>query len=307
MSPWAQAETGLAETGLAELIAQLKQGQVADSALQLKGVQSADRLFLLGWLYQQGSYGIKPDLQRGRALLQQAAEKGQFDAMHYCWRRCLDLTPEVLEQLRLGVERNHVQALYLQSQLADTMAGGALSADQLLLEAARQGHRDAIGRLYVDHFLVWAGKKRTLAEAVTKLQRCVAEGVVVCYYLLGALYERHSDHQQALFYYQVLQQVDPELYQDYIDTAHIAKLLARMPQPSLAVLHSRVASYLAQQPSSGNQQIDRFQRCGADYPCVRRLALTAPSCLLRYFEASHLQGLRDSEGYLACQARIAAR
>ncbi|MEH6824272.1 MAG: SEL1-like repeat protein [Motiliproteus sp.] len=306
LAPWAQAEAGLAE-----LVAQLKQGQVVDSELSLKEVQSADGLFLLGWLYQQGSYGVKPDLQRGRALLQQAAEKGQFDAMHYCWQDCLDLTPEVLEQLRLGVESNHVQALYLQSQLADVMAVDvvtaerSLSADQLLLEAARQGHRDAIGKLYVDHFLGWARQKRTQAEAVAKLQRCVAEGVVVCYYLLGRLYERHNDHQRALFYYLLLQQVDPELFRGYIDAAHIAKLLAHLPQPSLALLQSRVASYLAQQPSSGNPQIDRFKRCGIDYPCIRRLARTDASCLLPYFETSYLHGLRDSAGYRACQASVA--
>lgn len=295
-SLWAQADAGVDE-----LVSQLKQGQVADA--ELRGVQSADGLFLLGWLYQQGSYGVGRDPQRGRELMQQAAERGQFDAMHYCWRECLDLTPEVLEQLRLGVERHQPQALYLQSQLAN--AGGRLTADQLLLEAARLGHPEAIGRLYADHLVTWAKQRRTLDAAVTKLQRCVAEGVTICYFLLGALYERHNDHQQALFNYQLLALVDPALYRQYLGTEQLQRLLAYLPQPSLALLQSRAASYLAQRDLSGNQQLDRFKRCGADYPCVRQLSLSDQSCVLSYFEASHLAGLRDSEGYRACQAEFA--
>lgn len=295
-----------ADAGVEALVSQLKQGQVADVELQLKGMQSADGLFLLGWLYQQGSYGVERNPQRGRALIQQAAERGQFDAMHYCWRRCLEFAPEVREQLRLGVERNQPQALYLQSRLAD-LASGGLAADQLLLGAARLGHPEAIGRLYTAHFVTWAKQRHTLDAAVSKLQRCVTEGVTVCYFLLGALYERHNDHQQALFYYQLLALVDPALYRQYLDAGHLQQLAGYLPQPTLALVQSRAASYLAERDAGGNQQIDRFKRCGADYPCVRQLSLTDQSCVLSYFEASHLLGLRDSEGYRACQAEFSPR
>ncbi|MEH6471373.1 MAG: hypothetical protein V7752_08985 [Halopseudomonas sp.] len=301
---WLWALPVQADSRLSELVTQLKQGQVSDAALYGKGMQSADGLFLLGWLYQQGRYGVAKDPQRGRELIQQAAEKGQYDAMHYCWSHCLELTPQVLEQLRQGVERNQLQAVYLQSQLLGN--DGLQSADQLLLKAARQGHREAIGRLYANHFVDWAKQKRTLAEAEAKLQRCVDEGVTACYYLLGALYERHNNHQQALFYYQLLELVDPPLFQSYVEADHIAELLEYRPLPTLSVMRSRVASYLSQRSASGNDLIDRFQQCGADYPCIRRLSVADQQCLLSYFEASHLRDLRDSDGYRSCQALSAA-
>ncbi|MFT5720365.1 MAG: hypothetical protein ACI9W6_000655 [Motiliproteus sp.] len=298
-----------ADAGVDELVAQLKQGQVADAVLQrqgMQGAQRADGLFLLGWLYRQGSYGVARDLPRGQALIQQAAELGQFDAMHYCWRRCLTLTPGVREHLRLGVERHQPQALYLQSLQSQSGVGeeaaGRLTPDQLLLGAARLGHRAAIGRLYTDYFVSWAAEPRTLDAAVTKLQRCV---LGTCYLMLGALYERHNDHQQALFNYQLLALVDPALYRHYLDAEHLQQLLARLPQPALALLQSRAASYLAERDMNGDQQLDRFKRCGADYPCVRRLSLTDPFCVLSYFEGSHLVGLRESQGYRACQAEFA--
>jgi len=298
-----------AVSDVGELVSQLRQGQVTETELQWKGMQSADRLFLLGWLYQQGRYGVMLDLPRGQALIQQAAEQGQFDAMHYCWQHCLELTPGVLSQLQLGSDRNQAQAQYLQSQLPVGSAAGTLSADQLLLAAARQGHPQAIGRLYVDHFVTWAEQVHTLDEAVTKLQRCVTEGVVVCYYLLGALYERHNDHQQALFYYELLALIDPALYQRYVGDAHRDRLLDYLPQQGLALplLQSRSASYLSQRDASGNQQIDRFKRCGTDYSCAFRLSQADQACLLEYFEATHLRGLRDSDGYRACAAMSALR
>tara|TARA_R110001583_G_scaffold91007_2_gene233013 strand:+ start:50 stop:952 length:903 start_codon:yes stop_codon:yes gene_type:complete len=286
---------------LGALVAELKQGQVSDPEQHLQRSQSADGLFLLGWLYQQGGYGVAKDREKSTALIQQAAEKGQLDAMHYCWRRCLDLTPEVLDQLQRAVARNQGQALYLQSQLASAAVSGR-SPDQLLLDAARQGHPDAIGRLYTVHFVDWARQTRTLKEAVAKLERCVSEGVSVCFYLLGALQERHQDHQQALLYYQVLALVDPIMYRTYVDAEHLARLVQYLPQQQAAVTQSRAASYLAQLPISGNPQIDRFKRCGADYPCARRLSQNDNRCMLGYFEASHLLGLRDSPGYRACQA-----
>ncbi|MFT6914804.1 MAG: TPR repeat protein [Motiliproteus sp.] len=304
-----------ADAGMDELVSELQQGQVEDAALQLQGMQGeqrADGLFLLGWLYRQGSYGVGRDPQRGQAWIQQAAELGQFDAMHYCWRRCLTLTPGVQEQLRLGVERNQPQALYLlslypQELLLQSGSGeetaDRLTPDQLLLEAARRGHPDAIGRLYSDYFVSWAAQPRTLDAAVSKLQRCV---LGVCHLLLGTLYERHNDHQQALFNYQLLALVDPPLYRQYLDAGHLQQLLAALPPSALALVQSRAASYLAQRDTNADQQFDRFKHCGADYPCIRQLSLTDPFCMLSYFEASHLPGLRDSEGYRACQAEFAS-
>ncbi len=296
------------DDAVSELVLQLRQGSVAESALQGQGMQSADGLFLLGWLYDQGSYGVDRDMERARELLQQAAELGQFDAMHYCWGRCLTLTPEVLEQLRQGVGKSQPQALYLQSLLvasglAVSEEAVYLSAAALQLQAARQGSLDAMNRLYTEHFVNWAAQGHTLNEAKGKLQYCIDDGVEACFYLLGALHEQHNDHQQALFYYQVLALVDPARYQRYLSTEKIAELLSRAATPSIDVVRARAASYLAQRsPTTGSDQIDRFSYCrdAIGYRCASRLARTDSRCMLSDFSSTYLRGFRDSAGYSRC-------
>jgi TPR repeat protein len=281
------------------LVDQLKQGRLSDPALVLKGNQSADQLFLLGWLYMQGGYGVPRDEPMGRELLQQAADQGHFDAMQYCWNRCLVLTTEVVEHIKRGAAAELPQALYLQAQLAS-----AAKADRLLLRAAELGHRQAIELLYSDYFVVWAKQVRTLEEAVAKLENCADEGVVFCFYMLAALHERHQDHAQALFYYQVYALADPEPYQQLHSESHLQQLLGRLPQARMDLILSRAASYLAGRPVSGNERIDRFQRCRqqAGYRCVQQLSDVDRRCLPPYTDAAQLQGWRDSPGYQRCAA-----
>ena len=280
------------------LVEQLKQGQVGSAVLQEKGLQQADDLFLLGWLYEQGGYGVTRDPERARRLLQQAAELGQFDAMHYCWQRCLILTDTVLEHLQQGVQQQHPQALYLQSQLGQRP--GLAAPDRLLLQAARLGQRDAVNQLYTEHFIEWAKSRRSLGEAETKLKRCVGEGIGICYYLLGALFERHRDHEQALFYFRVLELVDATRFKRLLSQAHLQRLLEHLPQPRAELIQSRAASYLAQAAPTGNHRIDRFARCEGDYACAFRLSQAHPRCTLAYLHDGLLAGLESSEGYRSC-------
>ncbi len=294
-----------ADEWVSALVDQLKQGQVSEPALQGKGMQSADGLFLLGWLYDQGRYGVTKNPGRAHELLQQSAELGQFDAMRYCWPRCLVLTPAVLEQLRQGVEQERPQALYLQGQYL-RQQGQDQQAQVLLEQAASQHYVDAVGQRYVDQFVVWARDKRSLNEAVSRLERCVDGGLTVCYYLLAAFYQKHDDPQWALFYYQVLSLVDPELYLRYQAQSQIAGLLKLRPQPDLGVVRSRAASYLSQRGVTGNDRIDRFQRCRAagSLECVESISQADLQCLLMDLESSLLRGLRDSVGYLNCVKRL---
>lgn len=304
-----------ADDGVSVLVEQLKQGQVSEPALQGKGMQRADGLFLLGWLYDQGRYGVSKNPERGRELLQQAAELGQFDAMHYCWSECLTLTPAILQQLQQGVELGQPQALYLQAlYLRLEQPEGVLTEQvrrlglpQALLErAAKRQHAGAIGQLYIDQFVEWARSKRGLGEAESKLERCVDEGLTVCYYLLGALYQKHGYPQRALFNYQVLSLVDPHLYQSFQVQSQLAGLLKQRPQPDFGVERSRVASYLSQRSPTGNDRIDRFQRCrlvnGLD--CVERLSQAGQQCSLEYFESDLLRNLSSSSGYRRCVGQL---
>lgn len=300
-----------AGTALPALVEQLKQGRVSETALQGKGMQSADHLFLLGWLYDQGSYGVPQDRSYARELLQQAAEQGQFDAMDYCWHRCLALTPEVMQQLQRGVERSHKQALYLQARVLrlrhDGSGAEAWQRSELLLKgAASQGLLAASDQLFVDEFIGWSKDKRTLEQAEEKLELCIDQGRVSCYYLLGALYQRHDYPQWALFYYQVLALVDPALYRSYLSDADMDAILSQRPQPDLAIVRSRAASYLSQRSPTGNPAIDRFQVCksSAGLSCVESLSQAAEQCTLSYFEKSYLRDLPASAGYRACVAQL---
>lgn len=321
-----------ADARMSVLVEQLRQGQVSEARLQGKGMQGAGSLFLLGWLYDQGRYGVAKNPERARELLQQAAELGQFDAMHYCWSDCLTLTPVVLRHLRQGVEQGQLQALYLQAlylrdvqsrdgyllaeslpQSSNPLSSPAQSESltpaepqELFERAAKRQHVDAMGEVYIGQFIEWAAQKRELAEAESKLQTCVGEGLTVCYYLLGALYQKHNDPQWALFYYQVLSLADPELYRRYQAQSQIDRLLAQRPQSDLGVVRSRAASYLVQRGVTGNQQIDRFQRCSLadNLACVERVSQADQQCLLGYFAASHLKNLRNSPGYQDCIAQL---
>ncbi|MEH6649552.1 MAG: SEL1-like repeat protein [Motiliproteus sp.] len=298
-----------ADAAVSALVEQLKRGQVSDIALQGKGMQRADHLFLLGWLYDRGSYGVPQNRTYARQLLQQAAEKGQFDAMDYCWYHCLTLTPEVLQQLQRGVEGSHKQALYLQARLLRLPSENddtGQRSQSLLTSAASQGLSAASDQLFVDDFIDWSKDKRTLEQAEEKLELCVDQGRVVCYYLLGAFYQRHDYPQWALFYYQVLALVDPPLYRSYLSDADIAAIVSQRPQPNLEVVRSRAASYLSQRGPTGNPAIDRFQVCkqSAGLSCVESLSQAAEQCSLSYFENTHLRDLPASTGYQTCVAQL---
>ncbi|RDE18348.1 hypothetical protein DV711_16965 [Motiliproteus coralliicola] len=301
------ASAQAAEDRLQALVVQLQQGQVSDWAVHLKGMHSADGLFLLGWLLEGGVYGVEQDLDYGQQLIQQAAEMGHLGAIDYCWQRCLVLTPAIRQHLQQAAVRDQAHGLYLQSQLGATPE--LPSPDRMLLEAARQGHPDALGTLYVDHFVNWSRQKRSLDQAETKLKRCVDEGISICYYLLGALFERHGDHQQALLYFQLLQLVDRTLFDAYVSEAHMEQLMLRIPQPARGLIRNRAATQLALRAATGNDRIDRFRQCAdqAGYDCVARVSRGDDRCMLSYFESSHLRELRDSPGYRRCLEQLALR
>jgi hypothetical protein len=173
----------------------------------------------------------------------------------------------------------------------------------LQLQAARQGSLAAMSRLYAEHFVNWTARGHSLSKATRKLEYCVDDGIEVCFYLLGALHERHNDHQQALFYYQVLALVNPALYRRYIATEKTAELLKRAATPSIDIVRSRAASYLVQRsPITGNDQIDRFSYCrdAIGYRCVFRLTQTDDRCMLSYFASTYMRDFRDSLGYRRC-------
>ncbi|WP_421867110.1 hypothetical protein [Motiliproteus sp.] len=303
----ASAASQTEDSRLQSLVVQLQQGQVSDWAMHLKGMHSADGLFLLGWLLEGGVYGVERNPDYGHQLIQQAAEMGHLGAIDYCWQRCLELTPSIRQHLQQAAMRDQAYGLYLQSQLGATPA--LPSPDRMLLEAARQGHPDALGTLYVDHFVNWSRQRRSLGEAETKLKRCVDEGISICYYLLGALFERHGDHQQALLYFQILQLVDRTLFDSYVAEPHMQQLLTRVPVPARGLLRNRAATQIALRPATGNDRIDRFGQCAdqAGYDCVARVSLADDQCMLSYFEHSHLSELRDSPGYRRCLEQLALR
>jgi TPR repeat protein len=286
------------------LVTELAAGRVPSPTLLEALEDSGQGLFVLGWLYEQGRYGVAPDPDRARAFFARAARAGHWPVLGYCWRRCLDEDAEFRALLVAAVEGGHPEALYLQSLLLARDAAPE-AADARLREAAGARHPDAIGRLYVDHFVAWAGAGHSFAAAEAKLRRCTAEGVTVCYYLLGALYERHRDTRQALWAYQVLALADPALFDAYLSPRHLEGLLARLPTGSESLVRARAASELIHHPSTGFDRIDRFRVCAdqSDHGCARQLSLRDGVCVPPAGAVAAFAGFRGSPGYRACLAK----
>ncbi|WP_210398242.1 hypothetical protein [Motiliproteus sediminis] len=294
-----------ASASLKGLVEALAAGAPLSTEQRQAAEQSPDGLLLLGWLAESGRYGRPRDVSASRALFQRAAEAGSIAALSYCWERCVELTDEVRKRLRQAAESGDPQALYLRYRLAQSEEAEVGAMDQLLLEAARGGQADAIGQLYADHFLSWAGGNRTVMQAARKLERCRAEGIVYCYFLTGSLHQRRGDHGSALFYFQMLRWIDRDLFGRYLSAADISDLVARLPQQSLEPVRNRAAIQLATLAATGNPRLDRFAFCrdSLGVACVSQLAARDGDCVPAVLErAEAFRGFRDSTGYRACLA-----
>ena len=277
---------------------------------------SADGLFILGWFHEFGAYGFDVDAELAYQYYQKAAERGQMDAAHYCWQRCLNLTPAWLSAMKVvagshdvDTVRANPQGLYLYAKWLLRQGGEALSlADKKLLDAAKLRQPQAINELYIQHFLQWSKAKRSFPEALRKLNRCADEGVVACYLLLGSLYQRHGYAQEALLNYLLLQQLDYGLFRNYLSASKLAELEKRLPKGSLPVVQSRVATRLATHPKTGFDAIDRFRVCSpnATYACIRKIVKRDPACMLSYFADSYFIGLRETSAYKNCMNKYTA-
>ncbi len=280
----------------------VRDGHLAEQ--QLSGLeQSADGLLLLGWLYEYGSYGVPVDGERAFGYYQQAAEQGQMDAAHYCWQRCLRFTPELRAAVQRAAVTDNSQALYLSAKLAGAEGNNLQIADRQLVAAARLMHPQAISDLYIQHFLDWSSRRqRSFESARDKLQRCSDEGVIACYLLLGALFQRHGDAEASLHNYLVLQQLDYGLSRMYLSAAGLEALEQRLPTDSLPVVRSRAATRLATHPRTGFDSIDRFAVCAPDatWNCIRTVRKRDPACMLGYFSPSLLSGFRETAYYRRC-------
>ncbi len=277
-------------------------GQLSDRLLE-DLQHSPDGLLLLAWLHEHGRYGVAKNGEKAFVYYQQAAEQGQMDAAHYCWRRCLHLTPALLEALQQAAAQGHPAALFMRSQwLAEQGAAELEAAGTMLVAAARGRQPEAISELYVQHFLDWSGQRRSLQEAETKLQRCTDEGIISCYLLLARFYERHGDAEAALKHYLVLQQLDYELARSYIYAENMRALEQRLPQDSLNVVRARAATRLVQHPRTGFDKVDRFAVCADDatYDCVRAVVKEDKACMLSHYADTYLAGLRQSRSYRRC-------
>ncbi|MCW8884810.1 MAG: SEL1-like repeat protein [Motiliproteus sp.] len=297
---WAAVAQG---SPLSQLSERLRSGVPVDDGLTQQLLDSADGMFALGWLYEHGSYGFPVRGETAYDYYQRAAEMGQMDAAHYCWWRCLHFTPALIKALRLSAEKGDPQGLYLHAMWQARQSGTALAtADQNLVAAAKQKHPEAISELYMQHFLQWSGVKRSFDEAQEKLTRCADEGVVVCYLLLGALHQRHGNAEEALLNYLILQQLDYGTFRQYLSFSRLASLEQRLPSASLAVLHSRVATRLANHSATGFDVLDRFKVCASDatYSCVRALVKRDQVCMLGYFSDAEFAGFRQSAAYRDC-------
>ena len=325
---------------------QIMVGGQIDSLVRSNLENSADGLFMLGWLYEFGGYGFSVNAGLAYEYYQRAAEQGQMDAAHYCWQRCLSMTPMWLAAMKSaaggnGVDRNatsnngnatsnngnatsnngnaasnngnaasnNAQGLYLYSKWLVRQGGRALPlADKKLLSAAKLRQPQAINELYIQHFLQWSKSKRSFPEALKKLNRCADEGVVSCYLLLGSLYQRHGFAQEALLNYLLLQQLDYGLFRNYLSASKLTELEKRLPKDSLPVVLSRAATRLSTHPRTGFDAIDRFMVCSpnATYACIRKMVKRDPACMLSYFAESYFEGLRETDAYQNCMARYGA-
>ena len=288
---------------LSQLSERLRSGVSVDASLLEQLQTSANGMFALGWLYEHGSYGFPVRGETAYDYYQKAAEMGQMDAAHYCWWRCLHFTPELISALRLAAERQDPQGLYLYAKWLARQGGESLMvADKHLVAAAKLKQPEAISELYMQHFLQWSGVKRSFQEAQQKLHRCGNEGVVVCYLLQGALQQRHGNAEEALLNYLILQQLDYGMFRQYLSLARLSSLQQRLPKASLSVLHSRVATRLANHPATGFDVLDRFGVCSSDttYSCIRALVKRDQVCMLGYFSKREFAGFRQSAAYRDC-------
>ncbi len=295
-------------SSLNTLAERIQTGVPVDAGLLAQLQSSPDGLFALAWLYENGVYGFALDGETAYDYYQRAAEQGQMDAAHYCWWRCLHFTPELVLSLRQTAEAQNPQALYLYSKWLTGQGGSSLSlADQQLVAAAKLKQPEAISELYLQHFLQWTSVKRRFEDADRKLQRCSDEGVVVCYLLLGALNQRHGNAEEALYNYLILQQLDYGMFRQYLSATRLSTLLQRIPKNSLPVVHSRVATRLANHPATGFDVLDRFSACSNDatYGCIRRMVKRDQVCMLGYFARGAFSGLRQSDAYKGCMGFVA--
>lgn len=279
---------------------------VVSSTAELSVQASPAELFLQGWLLEQGVYGVAADNDTATALFQRAAEQGSLAAVAHCWTRCVELNAAVREQLDRGVVAGDAEAAYLNYRFEREQGGAVQRLDQLLLQAARGGQARAIGELYAHHFLQWAGGQHSLDEALKKLQRCRAEGVVYCYYLSGALQQRQGNSAEALLYFQQLQWIDPVLFARHLDSADLLRLQQRLPQQNAEPIRTRAAILLSTQPAVGNPRIDRFALCATarGVGCVEQLAARDARCLPEVLEQHPaFEGFRHSRGYQRCLQR----
>jgi len=285
--------------GLEEALAA---GNPLTPELRQQAEQSPQGLFLLGWLAESGRYGEPRDADKAADYFQRAAEAGSFAALEHCWQRCVVLNEAIRNQLRQGVEQHQPQALYLSYRAAREQGGDFQEIDRLLLQAARAGSSVAIGELYAQHFLDWAGGRRSVPAATLKLERCRQEGVIYCYYLAGALHQRQGDNARALHYFQLLAWLDPALFARYLDAGDLQRLQARLPQQNREPIRARAALQLSTQPPSGNPRIDRFGYCAEQrsVACVAGFAERDPLCLPAELENTLVADFRASSGYRAC-------
>ncbi len=300
---WPALPLQAADADLYRLGEQLKSEGRVGAGLLPRMEQTADGLFLLGWLYEHGRYGVAANPDRARHYYQQAAERGQMDAAHYCWQRCLELTPAFVAALEQAGAASQPQALYLRSKWLAAQGGAALAqADQLLVAAARARQPDAISELYIQHFLNWSNSRRSFPAAEAKLKRCTDEGVGACYLLLALLYQRHGYAEQALLHYLILQQLDEGLAGRYLSAAQRQALEQRLPADSLAIVQSHVATRLATHPRTGFDRLDRFRVCAttATFACIRRVAQQDSACMAGYFASTYLFEFRKTTAYRRC-------
>ncbi|WP_207060838.1 hypothetical protein [Motiliproteus sp. SC1-56] len=287
-----------------EAVEVLARGEVLSEAQRSELEADADGLFLLGWLHQQGRYGVEGDASRAQDYFLRAAAAGSADVLYYCWQRCLPSSEALERQVAAAASRDHPAALYLHAQ-ALSAQGRQAQADDALLAAARLRFAPALEQLYVEHFLDWSAQRRDYADAEAKLRRCADEGLVVCYYLLGSFFERHRHHDEALEAYQVLALADPELFQRYLFADQLQVLAERQPLKTMSLVRARAAMELIRHPATEFDRLARFQFCAdeASYTCAVRLSAADPACLPPLLELAARQAFRASPGYGACLAK----
>jgi TPR repeat protein len=297
--------TAQADQELHQFVAQLKEGEGAPGLLVRFNSKSADAELLRAWLYENGRYGVAKDPDRARLLFQSAAERGQLDAIAYCYRRCVTNNALIRGQVSRAAAQGGARGLYLASLFEADGVPGAVdlsAADQALVAAGQARSPEAIGRLYVSHFIDWSAGRRSFGEAERKLKRCVVEGVVDCFYLLGLLYDKHHRAGAALLYFRAWQLLAPVRFAQALGDDYLEMLEARLTQGSALLVRARAAVLLVNAPETGFDAIDRFGFCAgqATDGCVSRLSLRDGECLIPAFVHSYFSEFRRSEVYQRC-------